>query len=126
MHCLLLLVASTMGNKENLTLQLLARALPVTHLPTCDVFLAPSSIPGSADINIQKKTNVISRAVWVAALVSKHCLLNQLVASLAAVYLNNPLISFLSIVLRHLKNVHLDFNQLGSEFLQAALSTKMR
>ena len=34
------------GNEENL--QKIALAPPRTDLPTCDVFLAPSTIPGSA------------------------------------------------------------------------------
>ena len=64
MHWSLLLVASSMGDEENL--QLLRRASPLTHQPTCDVFLAPSTIPGSACMNIQQKTNVSLRAAWVA------------------------------------------------------------
>ncbi len=65
MHWFLLLVASSMGDEENL--QLLPCAQPlVPHQPTCDVFLAPSTIPGSACMNIKKKLNIILRAVWVA------------------------------------------------------------
>ena len=30
-------------------------APPLTHLPTCDVFLAPSTIPGSACIDTKTK-----------------------------------------------------------------------
>ena len=52
MHLFLLLAAS-MGYEENL--KLLPRAPPLAHLPTCDVFLAPSSIPGSVCMNIRKK-----------------------------------------------------------------------
>ena len=57
----LLLVVSSMGDEANL--QPLPRA---THLPTCDIFLAPSTIPGSACMDTKKKPNVISRAVLVA------------------------------------------------------------
>ena len=42
---LLLVVASSMGNEENL--QFLTRAPARTHVLSCDVFLAPSTIPGS-------------------------------------------------------------------------------
>ena len=44
--CALLVVASSMGNEENP--RLLARARTRMQLPDCDVFLAPSTIPGSA------------------------------------------------------------------------------
>ena len=59
-----LLVALSMGDEENL--QLLSRPPLLTHLPTCDLFLAPSTIPGSACVNIQQKNNVLLRAVWAA------------------------------------------------------------
>ena len=57
----LLLVVSSMGSGDNL--KLLPHAPFLTDPPTCDVFLAPSTIPGSACMNIKKKTNVILRAV---------------------------------------------------------------
>ena len=51
---LLVVVVSSMGNEENR--HPLPRARSLTQLPTCDVFLAPSTIPGSACVheNINK------------------------------------------------------------------------
>ena len=46
MYWFLLIIASSMCNGDNL--RLLPLAPPRTHLPPCDVFLAPSTIPGSA------------------------------------------------------------------------------
>ena len=46
-HCSLLVVASSMGNGENLRLLATART-QLTQLPACDIFLAPSTIPESA------------------------------------------------------------------------------
>ena len=51
-----LVVASSMGNEENLHLRLLPSArTQITELPDCDVFLAPSTIPGSASMRTQTK-----------------------------------------------------------------------
>ena len=47
MHWFLLVVASSMGNEENSPPQ--ARVVPLAPpIPSCDVFLAPSTIPRSA------------------------------------------------------------------------------
>ena len=54
MHWSLLVVASSMGNEENLRLLPSART-QIIQLPDCDVFLAPSTIPGSAFM--RTKTN---------------------------------------------------------------------
>ena len=66
LYWFLLLVASSMGDEENL--QLLPRAPPLDRLPTCDVFLAPSTIPGSACMNINSHNNNYYDlcAVWIA------------------------------------------------------------
>ena len=49
----LLLAASSMGNPEYR--RLLPLAPPAHHLMSCDVFLAPSTIPGSACMITQNK-----------------------------------------------------------------------
>ena len=48
MHWSLLIVASSMGKEENL--RDLPRATASIHLPSCDTFLAPSTIFGSASV----------------------------------------------------------------------------
>ena len=56
MHWFLLLVVSSIRDEENP--QLLSRAPgapPLSQQPTCDVFLAPSTIPGSVYMNIHKE-----------------------------------------------------------------------
>ena len=114
----LLLVASSMGDEENL--QLLPRAPPLTHLPTCDVFLAPSTIPGSVCMNINKKTNVILCALWVTTV--------QIFASVKLVcscILKQCAYLILADCLAP-SNSRLDFEQLVSEFLQDALSRKTK
>ena len=58
MHWFPLVVASSMGDKDNL--HILPDAPLLTHPPSCDVFLAPSTIPGSACIHEHKKAKPIS------------------------------------------------------------------
>ena len=103
MHWFLLLVASSMGDEDDL--QLRPRAAPLTHPPTCDVFLAPSTIPGSACMNTQQKNCAILRAVWAAILQVLYLALlgriGDIGLQLCTAYLNIALIYSLSIVLRH-------------------------
>ena len=60
----LLVVASycclILGNEENLP-----RAPARTHLPTCDVFLAPSTIPGSKCMLFGLLFNFLSWITWL-------------------------------------------------------------
>ena len=53
MHWFMLFVASSMADEENL--QLLHRTPPLAQQPTCDVFLAPSTIPGGVCMHIKRK-----------------------------------------------------------------------
>ena len=112
MHWFLLLFASSMGDEENLQL---------THLPTCDVFLAPSTIPGSASVY-----------VLCALLPFKYCILHYLVASVIIAFSRTYSFVFQQCAYRILvdcftpSNLRLDSKQLVLEFLQDALSTNMR
>ena len=87
MYWSLLVVASSIGNGENLRLLPSARTKSM-ELPACDIFLAPSTIPGSEGMRTlkKKKKNEMSRAVCVLELF-KFYILNYLVvaAMLAAV-----------------------------------------
>ena len=49
-----LLVASSMGDEKKP--RVLSQPPPLTGLSNCDVFLAPSTIPGSACMDIKKQT----------------------------------------------------------------------
>ena len=78
MYWSLLIVASSMGNEDHL--RLLSPAPPRTHLPHCHVFLAPSTIPGSACMRTQ--TNKTTKlCVLCGLLLIKICILNYLVVS---------------------------------------------
>ena len=62
MHWFLLVVAASMADEENL--QLLTRA-PLTRLPTCDVFLAPSTIPGSVCMRTHTHTHTHTHIIYL-------------------------------------------------------------
>ena len=74
-----LVVASSIGNKGNLRLLPSARA-QITQLPDCDVFLAPSTIPGSASMRTQTNKTMNFRVPCVLELF-KFCNLIYLLVS---------------------------------------------
>ena len=125
MRWFLLLVTSSIRGEENL--QLLPRAPPLTHPPTCDVFLAPSTIPGSACMDIRKQnqshftcsvycycSNIVCLDCLVASVILVCSRICEQCTYLALAYCFKP------------SRLRLDSKQLVSEFLQDALSTKMK
>ena len=130
-HWFLLVVASSMGSEENP--RLLAPARIRYHVLSCDVFLAPSTITGSA---CMKQRNCLC---CVGCCSPKFCVLNYLIVSvirildcscrcLFDVYLNNALVQLLYLFLISFtpSNSRLVSKQLVSEFLQDAHSKKTR
>ena len=91
MHWFLVVVASTMGNEENLPVRLLPRVPTHTQLLSSDVFLARSTIPGSACMRAY--TNKTTKScvllcvlqlyvtMYVGCYSFKNCILNDLTVS---------------------------------------------
>ena len=132
MHWSLLVVVSSMGNEENL------RVLPgaqtqINQLPDCDVFLAPSTIPGSAFM--RTKTNKTTKfrvpcvlelfefcnLIYLTVPVTLACSCARIHAFERCAYC----MQLLHLFLINFTGTRLDYKQLVSEFLQDALSKRM-
>ena len=143
MHWSLLIVASSMANEEDPWF--LTRTPARTHLPTCPIFLAPSTIPGSEYVLYNAVVLFVYIFMMCGLLLVKFWILNcrvvgcigdiglQLYSSRCifeqCAYLYAVVVLFLYrylllINLRH--QICLDSKQLVSEFLQDVLSKKMR
>ena len=132
MHWSLLVVASSMGNEQNLRLLPSART-QITQLPDCDVFLAPSTIPGSASMRTQTNKTMNFRVpcvlelfefcnlIYLTVPVTLACSCARIHAFERCAYC----MQLLHLFLINFTGTRLDYKQLVSEFLQDALSKRM-